>query len=41
MIHNLVNEIKEKAKANPKRIVFPEGDEDRVLQAVKDRKSVV
>jgi phosphate acetyltransferase len=38
MIHNLVNEIKEKAKANPKRIVFPEGDEDRVLQAVNEIK---
>jgi phosphate acetyltransferase len=31
----ILNKIKEKAKHNPKRIVFPEGNDDRIIRAVR------
>ncbi|MCF7861796.1 phosphate acetyltransferase [Candidatus Woesearchaeota archaeon] len=31
----ILNDIKERAKQNPKRIVFPEGNDDRIIQAVR------
>lgn len=34
MVEKIIQQIKVKAKAFPKRIVFPEGTDDRILQAV-------
>ena len=34
MIKPIIQSIKEKAKTDPKRIVYPEGEEDRILTAV-------
>ena len=33
-MRNLLTELKKKAQSNPKRIVFPESDDDRVIEAV-------
>ena len=38
MIHDFVADMKEKARADPKRIVYPEGGDDRILQAVAEIK---
>lgn len=34
-MENFIKEIKELARKNPKRIVFPEGNDERVIEAVK------
>ena len=34
MINKIIEQINEKARESPKRIVFPEGSDDRILKAV-------
>lgn len=35
MVRHIIEEIKNKAKSNPQRIVFPEGEDKRIINAVK------
>ena len=34
-MHPLLKKIRDKARANPKKIVFPESSEERILRAVE------
>lgn len=34
-MESIINRLREKAKANPKRIVFPEANDERVVEAIK------
>lgn len=40
MSNNLINTLQAKAKANPKRIAFPEADDEKILRAARQTKDL-